>query len=73
MRSLLAVATIRHWVLFQMDVKNAFLNDDLFEEVYIKPPPGCSHPPNKVCKLRRALYDLKQASRPWFEKFSVEC
>jgi hypothetical protein len=69
-RSLLAVATVRHWQLFQMDVKNAFLNDDLTEEVYMHPPPGYHHPPHKVCRLRRALYGLKQAPRAWFAKFS---
>ena len=53
-----------------MDVKNAFLNGDLSEEVYIQPPPGFSHPPDKVCRLRRAFYGLKQAPRAWFAKFS---
>jgi hypothetical protein len=69
-RSLLAVAAVRHWKLFQMDVKNAFLNGDLAEEVYMHPPPGYDHPPHKVCYLPRALYGLKQAPRAWFAKFS---
>ena len=53
-----------------MDVKNAFLNGDLTEEVYMHPPFGYYHPPYKVCGLRRALYGLKQAPRAWFVKFS---
>jgi hypothetical protein len=69
-RTLLAVAASRQWKLFQMDVKNAFLNGALSEEVYMQPPPGLSHPPDKVCRLRRALYGLKQAPRAWFAKFS---
>jgi hypothetical protein len=68
-RSLLAVVAVRHWQLFQMDVKNAFLNGDLTEEVYMHPPPGYHHPPHKVCRLRRALYGLKQAPCAWFAKF----
>ncbi|GKV16980.1 hypothetical protein SLEP1_g27540 [Rubroshorea leprosula] len=70
-RSLLAVAAMRRWKLFQMDVKNAFLNGDLEEEVYMKPPPGLNHPPNKVCRLRYALYGLKQSPRAWYAKFSA--
>ena len=53
-----------------MDVKNAFFNGDLNEEVYMQPPPGLSIDSNKVCYLRRALYGLKQAPRVWFAKFS---
>ena len=45
-----------------MDVKNAFLNGNLSEEVYMQPPIGLSIEPNKICHLQRALYGLKQAS-----------
>ena len=62
-RALLAVAAASKWDLFQMDVKNAFLNGDLSEEVYMQPPPSLSVDSNKVCHLRRALYGLKQAPR----------
>ena len=53
-----------------MDVKNAFLNGDLSEAVYMQPPPGLSVESNKICHLQRALYGLKQAPRDWFAKFS---
>jgi len=70
-RSLIAVAAARSWPLNQMDVKNAFLNGDLTEEVYMHPPLGSSIQSPKVCRLRRALYGLKQAPRAWFAKFST--
>ena len=53
-----------------MDVKNAFLNGDLSEEVYMQPLPGLSIESNKVCYIRHLLYGLKQAPRVWFAKFS---
>ena len=53
-----------------MDVKNAFLNGNLSEEVYMQPPPNLSIEPNKICQLWRALYGLKQAPRAWFAKFN---
>ncbi|GKV10110.1 hypothetical protein SLEP1_g21521 [Rubroshorea leprosula] len=70
-RSLIAIAAAKRWNLFQMDVKNAFLNGDLAEEVYMKPPHGVEHPPNNVCRLKQALYGLKEAPRAWFAKFST--
>ena len=69
-RSLLAIAAVHQWPLFQMDVKNAFLNGDLTEEVYMQEPPSYSDYPDKVCLLRHVLYGLKQACRAWFAKFS---
>ena len=56
------MSAARKWPLFQMDVKNAFLNGELSEEVYMKLPPGYSHPPrfpHRVFRLRWALYGLK--------------
>ena len=60
-RSLLAIVAVYQWPLFQMDVKNAFLNDDLTEKVYMQAPSGYSD--CQVFLLRRALYGLKQAPR----------
>ena len=66
----LAVAATSKWDIFQMNVKNTFLNRDLSEEVYMQPPLDLSVESNKICHFRRALYDLKQALWAWFAKFS---
>ena len=66
-RCLLAVATARHWPLYQMDVTNAFLHGDLEEEVYMTPLSGlCRYGENLVCRLHKSLYGLKQSPRSWF-------
>ncbi|RWR91574.1 Retrovirus-related Pol polyprotein from transposon TNT 1-94 [Cinnamomum micranthum f. kanehirae] len=69
-RTILAIATSQSWPLFQFDVKNAFLHDDLKEEVYMRFPPGFPKPSeDHVALLKRSLYGLKQAPRAWFDKF----
>nr|GEW15157.1 retrotransposon protein, putative, Ty1-copia subclass [Tanacetum cinerariifolium] len=64
-RILIAIAAYYDYEIWQMDVKTAFLNGYLNEEVYMEQPEGFVNPkyPNRVCKLKRSIYGLKQASR----------
>ena len=70
-RCLIALASIHNLVIHQMDVKTAFLNGDLEEEIYMEQPEGFITPgqEKKVCKLVKSLYGLKQAPMQWHEKF----
>ncbi|KAE8795396.1 Retrovirus-related Pol polyprotein from transposon TNT 1-94 [Hordeum vulgare] len=68
--TLIVVASTRCWYVSLLNVTNAFLNGELHEEVYMKPPPGNSIPDGMVCHLYRCLYGLKQAPCAWFEHFA---
>ncbi|KAJ9552766.1 hypothetical protein OSB04_016811 [Centaurea solstitialis] len=66
-RILMAISAYFNYKIWQMDVKTAFLNGKLTEDVYMEQPEGFEDPknPNKVCKLLKSIYGLKQASRSW--------
>ncbi|KAL0433957.1 UNVERIFIED_CONTAM: Retrovirus-related Pol polyprotein from transposon RE1 [Sesamum latifolium] len=69
-RVLLAVAASKNWLLHHVDVNNAFLHDFLEEDIYMEPPEGYQVIEGNVCKLKRSLYGLKQASRQWNVEFT---
>nr|GEX31042.1 copia protein [Tanacetum cinerariifolium] len=74
-RILLAYARALDFKLFQMDVKSAFLNDFINEEVYVAQPLGFIDfkKPNHVYKLKKALYGLKQAPKAWCDRLKAFC
>jgi len=67
-RLVVSLAAQNSWPIFQLDVKSAFLNGELIEQVYIEQPPGyvIKGDEHKVYKLKKALYGLKQALRAWY-------
>ncbi|WZY94095.1 hypothetical protein YC2023_066424 [Brassica napus] len=72
-RIVLSLAVNLGWGLWQMDVKNAFLQGELEDEVYMHPPPGLEHLVKKgnVLRLKKAIYGLKQSPRAWYNKLST--
>ena len=68
---LIAIASIYNLEIHQMDVKTAFLNGNLDEEIYMEQPEGfiSKGNENKVCRLVKSLYGLKQAPKQWHAKF----
>ena len=71
-RILMSIACTMNFKLYQMDVKCAFLNGYLNEEVLVEQPKGFEDPhfPDHVLRLKKALYGLKQASRAWYDWFT---
>eukprot|EP00253_Pinus_taeda_P035794 PITA_35794 len=72
-RTMLSIAAPHKWKIYQMDVKSAFLNGVLKEEVYVEQPPGyeVDGQEHKVYKLKKALYGLKQAPRAWYNRIDA--
>nr|GEU62768.1 ribonuclease H-like domain-containing protein [Tanacetum cinerariifolium] len=72
-RLFLAYALFKDFVVYQMDVKSAFLYGNIEEEVYVCQPIGFEDPdfPDKFYKVEKALYRLDQASRAWYETLST--
>ncbi|GJV38094.1 retrovirus-related pol polyprotein from transposon TNT 1-94 [Tanacetum coccineum] len=70
-RMILAIAALKNLEIHLMDVKTAFLNGDLEEEIYMNQPEGFIAPgqAGKVCRLVKSLYGLKQAPKQWHQKF----
>jgi hypothetical protein len=64
----LSIVEAKGWKFHQMDVKNAFLHDDHSEEIYMVHPQGFMQDSSLVCRLKKSLYGLKQASRAWHAK-----
>eukprot|EP00253_Pinus_taeda_P008997 PITA_08997 len=72
-RTMLSIAAQHKWKIYQIDVKSAFLNGVLKEEVYVEQPPGyeVEGQEHKVCKLKKALYGLNQAPRAWYNRIDA--
>ena len=72
-RLLLALAAQLRWKVYQFDIKSAFLNGELEEEVYVSQPEGfvIDGKEEKVYRLRKALYGLKQAPSSWYNKIDT--
>jgi hypothetical protein len=72
-RILLSIACHLRFKLYQMDVKSAFINGIIQEEVYVEQPKGFQDPhyPQHVCKLKKVLYGLKQAPWAWYEHLTT--
>lgn len=69
-QTILSLASQHRWTIYQMDINSTFLNGFIDEEIYVKQPKvfDIEGNENKVCKLKKALYVLKQALRAWYSR-----
>ena len=70
LRTIISIATIHDLELHHLDVKSAYLNGDLTDDIYMAQPSGYEDGTNRVCKLQKAIYGLKQAGRIWSQLLS---
>ena len=73
MRMIIALAAQKSWLIYQLNVKSAFLHGELTEDVFMEQPRGYEQKESehKVYKLHKALYGLKQAPRAWFSRIEA--
>jgi hypothetical protein len=69
--TVLALAVEFNLEVHQLDVKSAYLNGDLKEEIFMASPPGFDIPEDMVLKLKKAVYGMKQGGRAWYKHISV--
>jgi len=67
------MTVVKQWPLYELNIKNAFLYDDLHEKVYMTQPPGYEtrREPLRAGQLKKAIYVLKQLPLDWFDKFNI--
>ena len=67
----LAISASKHWEMHNMDVKSAFMNGYIHEDIYMKQPKRYISDLYLVCNLKNSLYGLKQAPREWYSKMDA--
>ncbi|MBW0538867.1 hypothetical protein O181_078582 [Austropuccinia psidii MF-1] len=68
LRLILSVGVTRNWHIHHMDAKTAFLNSNLTEDLYLRPPAGLELSPGKCYQLKKSIYGLKQSPRCWYQE-----
>ncbi|KAK8926657.1 hypothetical protein KSP39_PZI018974 [Platanthera zijinensis] len=71
-RVVMTLAVCQGWKMWQLNVKNVFFYGEIDKDIFMIPPPGyvSEDHPGYVCKLRKSLYNLKQAPRAWYGKIA---